>query len=157
MVCFLLVCLFRTLLRQARHRHQHSRSHSISVAFREAFHLSPKKDPPSRRASLLVGRVQPQGKHLLIFCHGYQGNSWDMRLFKNHLQVMCPNALFLVSSENENKTEVSFIDDDSFGLGLLSGLGLGLLFIKAWLVPFLFNSVADENSFRMLLTFFIAS
>ena len=78
-------------------------------------------DPPSStRHSHIArqGRISPQngahcrelcsGKHVFVLCHGYQGNSWDMRLFKNHLEVMCPKALYLVSISNEGKTEVKF-------------------------------------------------
>ena len=42
------------------------------------------------------------GKHLFVLVHGYQGNSWDMRMFRNHLLVKCPNDLFLMSESNEN-------------------------------------------------------
>merc|ERR1712060_682678 len=43
------------------------------------------------------------GKHLFVLVHGYQGNSWDMRMFRNHLLVKCPNDLFLMSESNENE------------------------------------------------------
>eukprot|EP00471_Norrisiella_sphaerica_P002386 CAMPEP_0184478970 /NCGR_PEP_ID=MMETSP0113_2-20130426/849_1 /TAXON_ID=91329 /ORGANISM="Norrisiella sphaerica, Strain BC52" /LENGTH=943 /DNA_ID=CAMNT_0026856933 /DNA_START=254 /DNA_END=3085 /DNA_ORIENTATION=+ len=44
-------------------------------------------------------------KHIIVFVHGYQGNSWDMRLFKNHLALLFPNHLFLLSCQNEGHTE----------------------------------------------------
>lgn len=43
------------------------------------------------------------GKHLFVLVHGYQGNSWDMRMFRNHLLVLCQNDLFLMSSANEEQ------------------------------------------------------
>ena len=46
------------------------------------------------------------GQHVFVLVHGYQGNSWDMRLFKNRLALMFPKALFLLSSANETSTEV---------------------------------------------------
>mmetsp|Transcript_33699 Transcript_33699/g.81606 ORF Transcript_33699/g.81606 Transcript_33699/m.81606 type:complete len:966 (+) Transcript_33699:70-2967(+) len=46
-----------------------------------------------------------ENKHVVVFVHGYQGNSWDMRLFKNHLALLFPNHLFMLSSSNEGHTE----------------------------------------------------
>jgi len=45
--------------------------------------------------------------HLFVFVHGYQGNSWDMRMFRNHLAVVTEkhNTLFLLSTKNEGKTD----------------------------------------------------
>jgi hypothetical protein len=37
--------------------------------------------------------------------HGFQGNAFDMRLFKNNLSVVYPDALFLSSSSNEDCTD----------------------------------------------------
>lgn len=37
--------------------------------------------------------------------HGFQGNSFDMRLFKNTLNVLYPESLFLSSVANEDNTE----------------------------------------------------
>jgi len=48
-----------------------------------------------------------RGEHVIVLCHGYQGSSWDMRLFKNALAVRCPTASFLLSSVNEGRTESS--------------------------------------------------
>jgi len=48
-----------------------------------------------------------KGPHVIVLVHGYQGSSWDMRLFKNHLQVLLEHTdaepLFLCSSVNEQK------------------------------------------------------
>jgi len=45
------------------------------------------------------------GVHLFILCHGFQGNSGDMRLLKNNLSLAHPEALFLSSTANEELTE----------------------------------------------------
>ncbi|KRX10165.1 hypothetical protein PPERSA_08568 [Pseudocohnilembus persalinus] len=50
--------------------------------------------------------------HLFIFVHGFQGNAYDMRLLKNHISVLYPEALLLLSVENEGKT-----DEDISSLG----------------------------------------
>lgn len=44
---------------------------------------------------------------MVVLVHGYQGNSWDMRMFKNQLQMAMPkdNTEFLLSAVNEGKTE----------------------------------------------------
>eukprot|EP01083_Nonionella_stella_P028526 78569_1 len=44
-----------------------------------------------------------RGKHVFVLVHGYQGNSWDMRMFRNHLLVQCPSDLFLLSEANESE------------------------------------------------------
>jgi pimeloyl-ACP methyl ester carboxylesterase len=46
-----------------------------------------------------------QGVHLFILVHGFQGNSFDMRLLKNNLSLLYPEALFLCSNANEETTE----------------------------------------------------
>lgn len=46
-----------------------------------------------------------EGKHLVVLCHGYQGNSWDMRLLKNHLMALYPHCSFYSSTANESQTE----------------------------------------------------
>ena len=45
------------------------------------------------------------GKHVWILCHGYQGNSWDLRLFKHQLLLSFPDALIFLSTSNEQHTE----------------------------------------------------
>ena len=40
-----------------------------------------------------------------MLVHGFQGNACDMRLLKNNLSVMHPDAIFLSSSANEEQTE----------------------------------------------------
>jgi len=66
-------------------------------------------------ASLQVQRSikvkQPcKGVHVFVLVHGFNGSAFDMRLFKNHLQVILEHsdtrALYLISRANEKeKTE----------------------------------------------------
>lgn len=44
-------------------------------------------------------------EHLFVLVHGFQGTSFDMRLLKDNLSLMHPNALFLCSSSNEDCTD----------------------------------------------------
>lgn len=46
-----------------------------------------------------------RGVHLIIFAHGYQGNSFDMRLWKNLLSVKYPDHVLISMSSNEDDTE----------------------------------------------------
>lgn len=46
-----------------------------------------------------------RGVHLFVMCHGFQGNSCDMRLLKNNIALLYPEAMFLCSSANEEYTE----------------------------------------------------
>ena len=45
------------------------------------------------------------GIHLIVLVHGFQGNSFDMRVMKNNISLLHPEALFLCSTRNEAKTE----------------------------------------------------
>ena len=53
---------------------------------------------------------QINGIHLVVLVHGFQGNPYDMRLLKNNLSVLHPEALFLCSAKNEGKTEEDIRD-----------------------------------------------
>lgn len=46
-----------------------------------------------------------RGCHLFVLLHGYQGSSIDMKLLKNTISMQHPEAIFLLSKKNENKTE----------------------------------------------------
>lgn len=46
-----------------------------------------------------------KGVHLFIMVHGFQGNACDMRLLKNNIALLFPEAMFLCSSANEEFTE----------------------------------------------------
>lgn len=43
--------------------------------------------------------------HLLILVHGFQGNSYDMRLIKNNISIINPSCVFLSSTSNQDDTE----------------------------------------------------
>lgn len=51
-----------------------------------------------------------KGIHLFVFCHGFQGSSFDMRMFKNIISIALPEAQFLCSASNEEDTEGSILD-----------------------------------------------
>ncbi|CAE7568515.1 FAM135A [Symbiodinium natans] len=51
---------------------------------------------------------QYRGVHLFVLCHGFQGNSFDMRLMKNNIALLYPDAIFLCSQSNEDNTEGDF-------------------------------------------------
>jgi hypothetical protein len=46
-----------------------------------------------------------RGVHLFVLVHGWQGNSFDMRLMKNNLALLFPDAIFLCSTSNEDLTD----------------------------------------------------
>mmetsp|Transcript_31134 Transcript_31134/g.30581 ORF Transcript_31134/g.30581 Transcript_31134/m.30581 type:complete len:256 (+) Transcript_31134:475-1242(+) len=46
-----------------------------------------------------------KGVHLFVMVHGFQGNACDMRLLKNNIALLFPEAMFLCSSANEDFTE----------------------------------------------------
>jgi len=46
-----------------------------------------------------------RGVHLFVLVHGWQGNSFDMRLMKNNLALLYPDAIFLCATSNEDNTE----------------------------------------------------
>lgn len=48
---------------------------------------------------------QYRGVHLFVLVHGFQGNSFDVRLIKNNLALQFPDAIFLSSTCNEDNTE----------------------------------------------------
>lgn len=47
---------------------------------------------------------------MFVLVHGFQGNSYDMKLLRNHLNYMHPEAMFLCSSINEDNTEGDISD-----------------------------------------------
>eukprot|EP00820_Chromera_velia_P021368 Cvel_7834.t1-p1 / transcript=Cvel_7834.t1 / gene=Cvel_7834 / organism=Chromera_velia_CCMP2878 / gene_product=Protein FAM135B, putative / transcript_product=Protein FAM135B, putative / location=Cvel_scaffold418:78025-87936(+) / protein_length=709 / sequence_SO=supercontig / SO=protein_coding / is_pseudo=false len=46
-----------------------------------------------------------QGVHLFVLVHGFQGNSYDMRLLKSHLTLLFPELIVHSSTANEDATE----------------------------------------------------
>lgn len=97
-----------------------------------------------------------KGVHLIVLVHGFQGNHFDMRLMKNNIALVHPEALFLCSNSNEESTEgdigemgvrlaqevMNFITEwcPNRSLGRLSFIGhsMGGLIIRAAL-PYLEN------------------
>jgi len=110
-----------------------------------------------------------RGVHLFVLVHGFQGNAFDMRLFKNNLALVYPDAIFMVSSSNEDNTDgdlnemgirlaqevVNFVTDwcpDS-SLGRLSfvGYSIGGVIIRAAL-PLLHDYHSKFYTFLTLST-----
>ena len=99
---------------------------------------------------------QISGLHLIVLVHGFQGCSNDLKSLKNNIAVFHPEALFLCSEINENKTEGNIEDMGEMlsqevinyiqewcpepTLAMISFIGhsLGGVIIRAAL-PFLFN------------------
>jgi len=49
-------------------------------------------------------RMSNNGVHVIIFVHGFQGNTRDLLLIRNELAVLFPDHFFLMSSANEEFT-----------------------------------------------------
>jgi hypothetical protein len=47
----------------------------------------------------------PDGAHLIVVAHGYQGTGSDVRVIRNTVAIMCPQAVILTSIANEDQTE----------------------------------------------------
>lgn len=45
------------------------------------------------------------GVHLIVLVHGFQGNSFDMRLMRNNIALLYPDSMLLSSTCNEDNTE----------------------------------------------------
>jgi len=71
---------------------------SASSSSRAAADEEPMDSPPSAPKRYL-------GVHLVVLVHGFQGNSFDMRLMKNTLAMLYPDSIFLSSTCNEDNTE----------------------------------------------------
>jgi len=78
-----------------------------AVIFEQSFNAIHKPRAISNRPSPILIKQPCRGCHVIVLVHGYQGSAWDMRLFKNHLQVLLEHTdaepLFLCSSVNERK------------------------------------------------------
>ena len=105
-----------------------------------------------------------KGVHLMVLVHGFQGNHFDMRLMKNNIAIIHPEALFLCSNSNEESTEgdigemgvrlaqevMNFITEwcPNRSLGRLSFIGhsMGGLIIRAAL-PYLENYASKMHMY----------
>jgi len=85
-----------------------------AVIFEQSFNAIPEwenQGPDSLHVPQSIKVKQPcQGYHVIVLVHGYHGSTFDMSLFKNHLQVILEHSdtypLFLISKVNEmEKTE----------------------------------------------------
>jgi Putative serine esterase (DUF676) len=97
------------------------------------------------------------GSHLIVFCHGFQGNSFDMRLLKNNISLLYPETVFLLSTSNEDQTDG---DISEMGLRLagevisyiqewIPGSSLGGLIIRASL-PYLEEYASKMHMYMSL-------
>ena len=71
--------------------------------------LDPESTRRLRAATQLLATPPPrmsgsEGIHVFVFVHGFQGNSYDLRLYKAFLGIMNPKAEMLLSSANESNT-----------------------------------------------------
>lgn len=60
---------------------------------------------PEAEDSIPSAPKRYRGVHLFVLVHGWQGNSFDMRLMKNNLALLFPDAIFLCSTCNEDNFE----------------------------------------------------
>lgn len=51
-----------------------------------------------------------RGIHLIVLSHGFQGNSFDMRLIKNNISMLYKETMFLAASCNEDNTDGEIAD-----------------------------------------------
>ncbi|CAK0889495.1 unnamed protein product, partial [Prorocentrum cordatum] len=61
--------------------------------------------PPEAKGTLPSDPKPYRGLHLFVLVHGFQGNSFDMRLMRNNLALAYPDAAFLSSTSNEDDTD----------------------------------------------------
>jgi pimeloyl-ACP methyl ester carboxylesterase len=66
------------------------------------------------RKTLEIEEILPRGEdvslHLVVLVHGFQGNSMDMKLIKNTMSVVYPEAAFLCATSNEDLTDTDIIE-----------------------------------------------
>ena len=55
---------------------------------------------PSLHLPIGKRSVKISGNHLFVLVHGFQGNSHDMRLFKDNIALRYPEAMFLCTQQN---------------------------------------------------------
>ena len=46
---------------------------------------------------------------MFVLCHGFHGNSFDVRNFKNVINVALPDALILSSESNEENSDLDLV------------------------------------------------
>lgn len=77
------------------------------VVFEQRYVVDPSSNSnaKSRRNFRSAGSASYAGVHVFVLVHGFQGNSFDMRLMKNIIALLYPNALYLCSTANEDDTD----------------------------------------------------
>lgn len=66
--------------------------------------------PPPNPVILPSEPKNYRGIHLFVLVHGFQGNSFDMRLMKNNISLLYPDTVVLCSTSNEENTEGDISD-----------------------------------------------
>jgi len=57
-----------------------------------------------------VTNLNYKGMHLIVLSHGFQGSSFDLRVFKNCISIAMPDALFLCATSNEHDSDQSIYE-----------------------------------------------
>lgn len=85
------------------------RKDSFPIVIETVYPPSSPSSPPT--APKLQEEPSPAvSLHLVVLVHGFQGNSIDMRLIKNNLSVLYPEAAFLCATSNEELTDHDIAD-----------------------------------------------
>lgn len=50
-------------------------------------------------------RIEIENLHVIVLVHGFQGNSYDLKIIKNYIGMVYPKCFFLESNANEMKTD----------------------------------------------------
>jgi len=75
------------------------------ILFEQRFVPAGASGPSAPDTCIPSAPKQYRGVHLFVLVHGFQGNSFDMRLMKNNIALLYPDAIFLCSNSNEDNTE----------------------------------------------------
>ena len=80
------------------------------IVFEEIYRKGGPNSPKSHKKCRTVvnfnsNQMLQDRDHLFVLVHGFQGTSFDMRLLKDNLSLLHPNALFLCSAANEDCTD----------------------------------------------------
>ena len=75
------------------------------IIFEEIYEHIDKKHEKSSSAVISMDLRKNKDKHLIVLVHGFQGNSYDLRLLRSYIYLVYPDCAFLESSSNESKTE----------------------------------------------------
>jgi len=75
------------------------------ILFEECYVKSMERIKSMQSEAKAFSEFNYKGVHLFVMVHGFQGNSCDMRLLKNNIALLFPEAMFLCSTMNEEHTE----------------------------------------------------